>query len=207
LSSAKEYKVEFTSSTEAKWSEAMLSSHNLPRQRVGLPAFQWNNALAAVAREWLRSDSMLLQCSSSSSVVHSSKEFRTQHPVSPFYYLGETAASKELPAGADSTDAIQLAQEAVGRWSKQTVRYGRWGSACTVEDIEVPTALEEDQKLEMALAAAEGFLQSLWERHARLDARLLFVWNMPTRRPTMKLRRMKLRRPFFLFVSMDQEAT
>lgn len=153
----------FASDTETKWSEVVVATHNSPRVRVGLPAFQWNDELAGIAREWLKSDTMSAQCTSST-VVHSSKEFRTRHPASPFYYLGETAVSKELPAQVESWDALQLAQQAIGRWGvpmAQNVTYGRWGSACTVEKFSIATD-QEDQRLGIALAVAEGFFQSLW---------------------------------------------
>lgn len=156
-------KMEFASDTEASWKEAVLATHNHPRLRTGLPVFQWNKALASVAREWLQSDAMSSQCNASS-VVHSSKGFRTQHPVSPFYYLGETAASKELPAKKERWDAVELAQEAVSRWGEPMVpniSYGRWGSVCTVDKVRV--AIDEaDQRLGLAMAIAAGFFQSLW---------------------------------------------
>jgi len=153
----------FASDTEAKWGEGILATHNLPRLRAGLNSFQWNDALAGVARDWLQSNTMSYRCDTST-IVHSSKKFRTEHPVSPFYYLGETAVSKELPVQPEPWDAVQLAQQAVGRWGDpmvQNISYGRWGSACTVDKVRVATA-EPEQRLGTALAVAEGFFQSLW---------------------------------------------
>eukprot|EP00746_Dinoflagellata_sp_MGD_P068836 gnl/MRDRNA2_/MRDRNA2_28270_c0_seq1.p1 gnl/MRDRNA2_/MRDRNA2_28270_c0~~gnl/MRDRNA2_/MRDRNA2_28270_c0_seq1.p1 ORF type:complete len:291 (+),score=50.84 gnl/MRDRNA2_/MRDRNA2_28270_c0_seq1:96-968(+) len=156
-------KIEFASDTQDSWKDALLATHNLPRLRTGLPVFQWNDALAVVAREWLQSDAMSSQCSTSG-VIHSSKGFRTEHPASPFYYLGETAASKELPAKEERWDAVQLAQEAISRWGEPMVlniSYGRWGSACTVDKVHVAIQ-DADQRLGLAMAIAEGFFQSLW---------------------------------------------
>lgn len=168
-------KMAFASDTEAKWSEAVLATHNAPRLRVGLPAFRWNDELAGVAREWLQSDTMSAQCNSGI-VMHSSKQFRTGHPASPFYYLGETAVSKELPAQAEPWDAVQLAEQAVGRWGVpivQNVSYGRWGSPCTVEKIQT-AAVEDDQRLGIALAVAEGFFQSLWAETCEVGCEAAF---------------------------------
>merc|ERR1719335_366730 len=141
----------FARDVEAEWNETVLKTHNSHRSRAGLPEFQWNEALAGIARDWLQSDTMSLHCDKST-IAHSAKDFRTKHPASPFYYLGETAVSKELPA-QEVWNAAQLAQEAIGRWGEPMVRnvtYGRWGSACTA-------GAEEWQRVE-----AEGFFQRLW---------------------------------------------
>jgi len=139
----------FARDVEAEWNETVLKTHNSHRSRAGLPEFQWNEALAGVARDWLQSDTMSLHCDQST-IAHSPKDFRTKHPASPYYYLGETAVSKELPA-QEVWNAVQLAQEAIGRWGEPMVRnvsYGRWGSACTVGNVRS--------------GVAEGFFQSLW---------------------------------------------
>lgn len=154
---------EFASDKEATWNEIVLSTHNHPRLQAGLPPFQWNNALAGVAREWLKSDMMSVGCDTST-VVHSSKDFRTEHPESPFYYLGETAVSKELPPQAEPWDAVQLARQAVSRWGDpiaQNISYGRWGSKCTVDKVRIAT-VKAGQEPGLTMAIAEGFFQSLW---------------------------------------------
>lgn len=161
-------KIEFASDKEATWEEAVLSLHNHPRLAAGLPAFQWNNALAGVAREWLQSDAMSSRCDTSN-VAHSSKDFRTKHPASPFYYLGETAVSKELHLGelkarTEPWNAVQLAKEAASRWGRSNISYGRWGSACTVGKVHTALPVLSDQNPGTAklMAAAAGRFQSLW---------------------------------------------
>jgi len=54
---------------EAEWNETVLKTHNSHRSRAGLPEFQWNEALAGIARDWLQSDTMSLHCDKSLSLT------------------------------------------------------------------------------------------------------------------------------------------
>lgn len=161
----------FARETETKWKEAILGTHNLPRLRVGLPAFKWNEALADIARDWLKSDLIQFTHCNASTIAHSSKEFRTEHPLSPFYYLGETAVSKEIDTTQNpSLSAVELAQEAIGRWGEpmvQDVSYGRWGSECTLGNLRK--------------GVAEGFFQTLWAATSDVGCEALFCGASPLR--------------------------
>lgn len=140
---------------------AVRDAHNLLRRHAGLPELMWSGALRDIAREWTIASATEMRCEG---VRHSSKDFRTAHRNSSFYYVGETITSRRLPRSGypnNTGTGRELATEAVKRWGHpmlQNVNYGRWGSACTVSQI----CCDDGQALSEALAVVEGFFQSMW---------------------------------------------
>jgi len=158
-------------------STALLDAHNGLRRRAGLPELRWSTALQGIANEWLLSSARDNHCRGA---FHSSREFRTAHPSSPFYYLGETVATRSLPLSG-GPDKEKLAIEAVHRWGAPMLRnvtYGRWGSPCSVRLVYNVRVLSE------ALAVAEGLFQTLWAETTEVGCEAAFCEDAASSKPS-----------------------
>lgn len=151
---------------------AVLEAHNQLRRHAGLPLLKWNSELRSIAEQWTVASGTALECGG---ILHSPKQFRTAHPSSPFYYLGETLASRRIGLEEMSlSTGTRLATDAVSRWGHSMLRnvsYGRWGSACTV------SAVWGDKSLNEALAVVEGFFQSMWVETTEVGCEAAFCDN------------------------------